>query len=156
MVSRRLFPVLVILLARRKALAVAKARPQDVVIGADTLVVCAGKILGKPKDAAHALRILSLLNGRWQRVYTGVAVCDQGGTRMVSTAVLSRVKARRLSPQQLAVFAGKHLDKAGAYAVQDKKDPFIERIEGPFDNVVGLPVAAVGDLLRRLPRARRP
>lgn len=141
---------LVRLLAKRKALAVARKHPGDVVLGADTIVVCAGKILGKPRDRADALRILRLLNGRWQRVYTGIAVASEGGKRVLVGAVLSRVKARKLPEEKLAVFAGKHLDKAGAYAVQDRDDPFIERVAGSFDNVIGLPVDAVRALLRRL------
>jgi septum formation protein len=142
---------LVLLLARRKALAVARAHTADTVLGADTLVVCKGEILGKPKDEADALRILKLLNGSWQRVYTGVAVASRGGRVLRQAAVLSRVRARRLPEAQLRRLAGKHLDKAGAYAVQDQDDPFIERVVGPFDNVVGLPVDAVRRLLKRLP-----
>jgi septum formation protein len=140
---------LVILLAKRKALEIAKRRPADVVLAADTLVVCAGRIIGKPRDARDAFRILSLLSGRWQRVYTGVAVATDGGKRMRATAVLSRVKCRKLSEGRLRSFAAKHLDKAGAYAVQDRSDPFVERVVGPLDNVIGLPVDAVRALLRR-------
>ncbi len=143
---------LVLLLARRKALAVAKTRPRDVVLGADTLVICRGRIIGKPRDARDAARILRLLNGRWQRVYTGVAVAAEGGKRLLSQAVVSRVKTRRLDAAQLRRLAGKHMDKAGAYAVQDKNDPFVERVEGPLDNVIGLPVDAVRRLLRRMRR----
>lgn len=143
---------LVALLARRKALAVAKRRPGDVVLGADTLVVCRGRIIGKPRNRAHARRILMLLNGSWQRVYTGVAVAARGGKRVRSAVVVSRVKARRLSEGELARYAGKHLDKAGAYAVQDHGDPFIERIEGPVDNVIGLPVEAAKELIAKLTR----
>jgi septum formation protein len=141
---------LVVLLAKRKALAVAKRNPRDVVLGADTLVVCRGKIIGKPRDAADSRRILRLLNGRWQRVYTGVCVASDGGKRALATAVVSRVKARRLDDRTLLKLAGKHMDKAGAYAVQDKADPFIEKIEGPLDNVIGLPVDAVRRLLKRI------
>ncbi len=140
---------LVRLLAERKALAVAKSHPRDVVLGADTVVSCAGKILGKPRDAAHALRILKLLNGRWQRVYTGIAVARDGGKTLRVDAVVSRVKARKLPEETLRALAGKHLDKAGGYAVQDRADPFIERVDGPFDNVIGLPVDAVRRLLAR-------
>ena len=142
---------LVLLLAKRKALAVARAHKAQVVLGADTIVVCKGQILGKPRDAADALRILKLLNGSWQRVYTGVAVAARGGRVLLQAAVLSRVRARRLPEAELRRLAGKHMDKAGAYAVQDRDDPFIERVEGPFDNVVGLPVDAVRRLLARLP-----
>ncbi len=146
---------LVVLLARRKAKAVARRHPGAIVLGADTLVVCRGRILGKPRNPADSLRILRLLNGRWQRVYTGAAVAIDGGSRIWSTAVGSRVLARRLPQERLAALAGKHMDKAGAYAVQDRDDPFIERVEGDFDNVIGLPVEACGRLLRRALREAR-
>lgn len=142
---------LVSLLARRKALSVARIHKKDLVLGADTLVVCGGEILGKPKDERDALRILKLLNGRWQKVYTGVALAAEGGKTILQACVVSRVKARKLPERELLRFAAKHLDKAGAYAVQDKADPFIERIEGPLDNVIGLPVDAVRALLARFP-----
>lgn len=139
---------LVALLARRKALSVAKTHPEDVVLGADTLVYCKGEILGKPKDTRDALRTLRLLNGSWQKVYTGVAVARDGGRTLRQAVAVSRVKARKLPEADLARFALKHHDKAGAYAVQDKRDPFIERVEGSFDNVIGLPVALARRLLK--------
>lgn len=134
-------------LAVKKALHIARRRPEAVVLGADTTVVCKGEIIGKPADPADAMRILRLLNGDWQEVYTGVAVVKDG--RVWKAAVRSRVKARRLSESELRRLAGKHLDKAGAYAVQDDDDPFIERIVGEKDNVIGLPRKAVRRLLRK-------
>ena len=141
---------LVLLLAKRKAAAVARAHPRDLVLGADTLVVCRGQILGKPKNVKDSLRILRLLNGSWQRVYTGVALAADGGKTILQAAVVSRVLARTLPDDELLRFAGKHLDKAGAYAVQDRDDPFVARVEGPLDNVVGLPMDAVRRLLARI------
>ncbi|MBI3552867.1 MAG: septum formation protein Maf [Elusimicrobia bacterium] len=140
---------MVVLLARRKALAIARLHPEALVLGADTIVVCGGKILGKPRDSAHALRILKLQNGRWQRVYTGVAAASGGGRRVVCEAAMSRVLCRRLPDAQLRVYAGKHMDKAGGYSVSDRRDPFVARVEGDFDNVVGLPLKAVKRVLRR-------
>lgn len=140
---------LVQLLARRKALAVARLRPDALVLGADTIVYCRGEILGKPKDPADALRILNLLNGSWQRVYTGVAVAWDGGRGLLGGVAVSRVLARRLPEQTLERLAGKHMDKAGAYAVQDRDDPFIARVSGDFDNVVGLPMRLVRRLYAR-------
>jgi septum formation protein len=139
----------VVELALRKALDVARRHPKAAVLGADTIVVCRGEIIGKPRDLADSRRILELLNGRWQEVYTGIAVAWEGGKKSVSRAVKSRVLARRLTSAELARLAGKHPDKAGAYAVQDKDDPFIERIEGDYGNVVGLPLEATKKLLRR-------
>lgn len=143
---RRLAP----LLARRKAKAVARLHPRAAVLGADTLVSCRGKILGKPRSRARSLAMLELLNGRRQRVYTGVCVATEGGKKTRTACVVSDVFTRRLSKETLAAMAGKHLDKAGGYALQDKADPFILRVKGPKDNVIGLPLAAVRRLLAGL------
>lgn len=144
---------LVIELARRKALSIARRHPKALVLGADTLVVCLGKILGKPRDHDHSGKILRLLSGRWQRVYTGVALARDGGLKITSEAVVTKVLARKLDEKTLASMKGKHMDKAGAYAIQDRKDPFIARIVGDRDNVIGLPLAAVRRLLRRAQRS---
>ncbi len=138
----------VVELALRKARDVARRHPDAAVLGADTIVVCCGKIIGKPRDLVDSRRILELLNGRWQEVYTGIAVAWEGGKKSLAQAVKSRVLARRLNPAELSRLVGKHPDKAGAYAVQDKDDPFIERIEGDYGNVVGLPLEATRKLLR--------
>ena len=138
---------LVVALALRKAREVARRYPRALVLGADTIVVCRGEILGKPRDHADSLRILKLLNGRWQQVYTGVALVWDGGRKSLAKAIRSGVLARRLPEKDLLRLSGKHLDKAGAYAVQDRDDPFISRIAGDYDNIVGLPVAATRKLL---------
>ncbi|MBI5631662.1 MAG: septum formation protein Maf [Elusimicrobia bacterium] len=135
---------LVQLLALRKAKSVARDHPDDWVLGADTIVVCRGQILLKPKNLSDARRILGLLNGRWHKVYTGFALVRKTEKRSIARSVASSVRARRLGEPELLRLAGKHMDKAGAYAVQDHEDPFIAEIRGDFDNVVGLPVAAVG------------
>lgn len=140
---------LVVLLARRKALNVARRFHKALVLGADTIVVCRGEIIGKPRDRKDSGRILRLLNGRWQTVYTGVALACDGGRRVLSSVATTRVLAHRLDERRLTALAGKHMDKAGAYAVQDRNDPFVERISGDFDNVVGLPLDAVRRLLSR-------
>ena len=127
-------------LAVQKAFDVAQKYPGAVVIGADTLVYCKGKIIGKPKDRADALRILRRLNGSWQSVYTGVCMVCAAEHKILFGYDVSRCKARRLSAQELEHLAGKHMDKAGAYAVQDEDDPFIERIVGSRSNVVGFPI----------------
>ncbi len=130
----------VVELAMQKAFDVAKKYPAATVIGADTLVFCKGEIIGKPKDKADALRILNKLNGSWQSVYTGVCLVCKDTHKLVYGYDVSHCKARKLSAQQLAHYAGKHMDKAGAYAVQDDDDPFIEKIVGSRTNVVGFPV----------------
>lgn len=139
-------------LALRKARAVAERHPKSMILGADTIVVHGRKFLMKPTSRADSWRILRTLNGRWHRVYTGVALIDGPTGRVWQEVAVSRVKARRLPLKDLKRFVGKHMDKAGAYAVQDQEDPFVERIIGPFDNVVGLPMAVVRRLLKRASR----
>lgn len=134
-------------LALRKALSVAKGLKRGIVIGADTIVVIGGKVTGKPDDEKHALKILFALNGSKHKVYSGVAVVDvSSGVKQVSYAV-STVKMRKLPPGQLKALAHKHLDKAGAYAIQEKEDCFVEKIEGDYFNVVGLPLTLLKGML---------
>ncbi len=144
---------LVAKLARLKALEVAKRHPGMLVLGADTLVVCAGEILGKPKDMKDAIRMITLQSGRSQRVLTGVALVK--GRRVYAEVAVTKVYARKLDAKLLRRLAGKHMDKAGAYAVQDRKDPLVARIVGDRDNVVGLPMRVVRRLLARAKRASR-
>ncbi len=141
---------LVKMLALRKALFVARKNPTETVLGADTIVFINGKVVGKPRDAAHGRRMLLELSGVWQKVYTGVAVVSDGGKRRAVEAAVSRVKMKTLTPEEIERASKKHLDKAGGYAVQERKDAFVERIEGDYDNVVGLPMRLVRKLLRRL------
>lgn len=137
----------VIRLAERKARQVARRHPGALVLGSDTLVWCGGEILGKPRDRADALRMLKLQSARPQKVYTGVALVRDG--RCWSGAAVSTVIARRLSDAALAKLAGKHLDKAGAYAIQDRKDPLVARVIGDRDTVTGLSMRLVRRLLAR-------
>lgn len=127
-------------LAMQKAFDVARKYPGAVVIGADTLVYCQGEIIGKPKNRQDAMRILRKLNGVWQSVYTGVCIVCLDQQKMVFGHDVSKCKARKLTDKELSHLCGKHMDKAGAYAVQDEQDPFIERIVGSKTNVVGFPV----------------
>lgn len=143
---------LVAKLARLKALSVARRHPGMLVLGADTIVVCRGEILGKPKDLKDAVRMITLQSGRSQRVLTGVAIVK--GRRVYAGVAMTKVYARKLAPELLARLAGKHMDKAGAYAVQDREDPLVARIVGDRDNVVGLPMRVVRRLLARARRAR--
>jgi len=136
-------------LARDKARAVA-AGPDDVVLGADTVVVVDGEILGKPADAADAARMLRRLSGRAHQVYTGV--CLKRGALELLDCEVTLVRFAALSEREIAeyVASDEPLDKAGAYAVQGLASKFIERIEGCYFNVVGLPVARVYRLLKSL------
>lgn len=136
-------------LAYKKALSVALKHPGSPVLGSDTLVYCKGEVLGKPKDHKDALRLLSLQNGGWQAVHTGVALIWVDKGIYLAGAEVSRCKARRLSEAELKALSGKHHDKAGAYAVQDKDDEFIEKIEGRFDTIVGLSMNLVRKFMKK-------
>lgn len=136
-------------LALQKAAAVAASNPDVPVLGSDTLVYCKGEILGKPHDIQDALRMLHKQNGSWQEVCTGVALVWKNKGIELSDVAVSRCLARTLPDGILAEMAEKHLDKAGAYAVQDKDDHFIEKIEGSFDTIVGLPVFLVRELFSK-------
>lgn len=140
----------VVKLARLKALDVAKRHPGRPVLGADTIVVCMGEILGKPKDLKDAVRMITLQSGRTQRVYTGTALAI--GRRVYTEVAVTKVYARLLDADRLKRLAGKHMDKAGAYAVQDRHDPLVARIVGDRDNVTGLPMRSVRRLLARARR----
>ncbi len=139
---------LVRLHARLKAQAVAtEVQPGDIVIGADTIVVLAGKVYGKPEKAAAAEAMLAELSGRTHSVWSGVAVVSQG--QCLVDAVETRVTLAKLTAEQIRryVATGEPLDKAGAYAVQGRGALFVERLEGCYFNVVGLPLRALSRLL---------
>ena len=133
-------------LAREKAFAVAGS-PDEIVLGADTIVVLNGGIMGKPRDAANALRMLSALSGGQHEVTTGV--CLRRGETTHSATETTTVRFAPLSEAEIAWYAASEepLDKAGAYGIQGLASRFIERIEGSYSNVVGLPVALVYRLL---------
>jgi septum formation protein len=119
------------------------------VLGADTLVFLGDKVLGKPAGATGARRMLQALSGTWHRVYTGVALVQAGTSRREVGYQLTRVKMRKLSFRQIDAACRNHLDKAGAYAIQEKGDPFVEVLHGDYDNVVGLPLRLVGKFLKQ-------
>ncbi len=136
--------------ARGKALSVAPLHPDAVVIAADTIVVARGRILGKPRDTADARRILGILSGSVHRVYTGMCLAwERFGVQACSHEV-SVVHARSLSEREIDALAHKHLDKAGAYAVQERQDRFVTRINGDYYNVVGFPVGLFLELMGRI------
>ncbi|MBQ9411525.1 MAG: septum formation protein Maf [Oscillospiraceae bacterium] len=137
-------------LSRCKAREVALLRsPEELVIAADTVVVLDGAILGKPRDRTDAQRMLTALSGRSHSVYTGFTLIL--GEREESAAERSLVFFRPLSPEEIARYidTGEPMDKAGSYGVQGIGSLFVERIEGDFFNVMGLPLCALGKALRR-------
>jgi len=147
-------------MAREKAMDVFLDRPDDVVLGADTIVVVDGQILGKPRDAADAARMLRLLSGRRHHVIT--AVCLAGpvsagaSDREPRTAFqdarseTTLVTVDKLNDEDIQSYiaTGEPMDKAGAYGIQGIASRWISRIEGDYFNVVGLPVALVYRMLR--------
>ncbi|HET6178702.1 MAG TPA: Maf family protein [Candidatus Sulfotelmatobacter sp.] len=143
-------------LAREKALAVWQMRTQDIVLGADTIVVVDEFILGKPVDAGDAARMLRLLSGRAHRVITGVCLAEpsdgqlQVAPKVNTTSETTLVTMNDLSDAEICdyVATGEPMDKAGAYAIQGMASRWIPRIEGDYSNVVGLPVALVYRMLR--------
>jgi septum formation protein len=153
-------------LAREKALTVWRTRPQDLVLGADTIVVVDDAILGKPRDAADAARMLRLLSGRVHRVITGVCLVKPvlsgqysvasmkvaGGDEdtdknreLTSISEITLVTMSEISEEEIQAYvaSGEPMDKAGAYAIQGMAARWVPRIEGDYSNVVGLPIALV-------------
>jgi septum formation protein len=140
-------------LAREKALVVSRNRPQDLVLGADTVVVVEGVMLAKPADAEDAARMLRMLSGRQHQVITGVCLAAGGDRNPPELKVASETTVVTMSdiPEQEIreyVATGEPMDKAGAYAIQGRASRWIPRIEGDYSNVVGLPVALVYRMLR--------
>lgn len=144
--------VLAMLNAQRKARAVAGRFPDALVLGADTIVVLAGKVFGKPHDAAEARTMLTELAGQQHSVITGVCLIHRALDTELTFSDSTRVWMRALTGEQIAAYLAKinPLDKAGAYAAQEHGETIIERIEGSFSNVMGLPVDRVRATLERI------
>lgn len=135
--------------AKRKAKEVAARHPGRVVLGADTLVTADGKVLGKPHDREDAKAMLRFLSGRTHEVMTGICLTD--GKRTETALSVSRVTFRTLSDGLIEryVATGECDDKAGAYGIQQKGCVLVERIEGDYFSIVGLPICQVDQLLSR-------
>jgi septum formation protein len=128
--------------ALRKAMTTARLRPKQVVLAADTLVIIDDDVLGKPKDKDEAVTMLQRLSGRGHEVCTSVFICHLAETKSISFHEVSRVRFRRLSRDEIDKYLTRvnPLDKAGAYAAQGFGSEIIEKIDGSFTNVVGLPM----------------
>jgi septum formation protein len=135
-------------LAREKASAIAKRDPDLITIGADTIVVVNRKVLGKPRDTDDAARMLTMLSGREHMVITAVAVSR--GRKLRSAVEEVRVRFRRLRDDEIEAYiaTGEPMDKAGAYGIQGYGATIVERIEGDYFAVMGLPVVRLIGLLR--------
>jgi septum formation protein len=136
-------------LSRGKAQAIAAGRPEALVVGSDTIVVVDGDVLGKPRDPEHAVEMLLRLSGREHEVITGVAVAH--GTRVESAIERVRVRFRALDRASWEEYAatGEPMDKAGAYGIQGFGSAVVERIDGDYFAVMGLPVVRMLALLER-------
>ncbi len=135
--------------AYRKANEVAVGLDKGIVIGADTVVVFNGKILGKPHTKEVAVRTLHLLSGKEHLVYTGLALVRADCNSYTTRCMVTKVTMKKLTFQEILGYAatGEPLDKAGAYAIQGLGEMLIEKIEGCYSNVVGLPLALLADML---------
>jgi len=139
-------------LSLRKAVDVGKRIDDAIIIGADTIVVIDGMLLGKPSDPDDAIRMLEILSGRTHTVYTGFSLLDRPSDRSVTDLERTSVTFRRLPRREIEeyVASGSPLDKAGAYGIQDDYGAvFVTRIEGCFYNVVGFPLARFYTTLER-------
>ena len=138
-------------IARSKAEAVARAWKDHTVVGADTVVVAGGRILGKPGNEERAREMLCLLNGKRHRVVTGIAVV-QGGQGIAETGVkVTEVEFHQVSEKEIEAYirCGEPLDKAGGYGIQDKGRFLVKSVRGCYSNVVGLPLCLLVELLRK-------
>ena len=135
-------------LSREKARWVARQQtPDTLVIGADTVVVLDGAILGKPRDGAEAQAMLAALSGRDHQVFTGVTLCQ--GDRILTQAEETQVTFRPLTGQEIRqyVSTGEPMDKAGSYGIQGLGGLLVEGIRGDYHNVMGLPICHLGRML---------
>lgn len=140
-------------LALQKAQAVAAAVPEPaVVLGADTVVACGQQVLGKPKDAADARRMLHMLSGRTHSVYTGFALVRTADGKTITDCEESRVTFKTLTDSEIDAYiaAGEPMDKAGAYSIQGTASSFVRRLDGDYNNVVGLPLYKLSKYLYQL------
>ncbi len=139
-----------ILTAEAKAREVGERYPQSIILAADTIVSLGKELLGKPKDRLEARRMLEKLSGQPHHVITAVALYKKEENRLVTAYEVSEVRFKRLTEKEIEDFLdkGDFMDKAGAYAIQEIGDTFVAELKGDYENVVGLPVRTVKNLLR--------
>jgi septum formation protein len=142
----------VLRLSEGKALAVARIHTDAWVLGADTVVIIAGEVLGKPGSVAEAKEMLEKLSGQEHEVFTGFSIARQGKGILIRKIVESKVLFREIAGDEMDWYTGSEepYDKAGAYAVQGIGAFFIREIRGSYTNVMGLPLCEVVDALKRV------
>ncbi len=136
-------------LSYEKARAVSR-EPEDIVVAADTIVVCDGQVLGKPHSQEQAVQMLTMLSGRAHQVMTGLTVLR--GERAITSTQVTDIHFRQLSRQEIEdyVATGEPMDKAGAYGIQGGAALFAEHLVGDYYNVMGLPVCRLGQDLKQI------
>lgn len=136
--------------AELKARDIAEKFPQDIVIGADTIVVLNDIIFGKPKNHNEAKKMLKSLSGNSHKVITGVALYKMSAGKSLTDYEVTEVVFKKLTDRQIEDYLINYevIDKAGSYAIQDIEKTFIEKINGNYDNVVGLPVEKLRRMLK--------
>jgi septum formation protein len=137
-------------LSRIKAAAVSCRHPDSLIIAADTIGLYRNQVIGKPRDAADARRILTMLSGHSHLVITAFTILDVTTGRALTQSVETRVFLRQLSPAEITAYiaTGEPMDKAGAYAIQGRGALFVDKLKGDYYNVVGLPLCALSQALR--------
>lgn len=142
---------LVLVHAKGKAEKARAPKNTRCILAADTVVVYRNHILGKPKNWSDAVRMLSMLSGKWHSVYTGVVLVDRKQNKIFKGVNQTKVRIKKLSEDEIKTYVKKinALDKAGAYAIQAKPS-IVSRIRGSYSNGVGLPKERVRQLLRNL------
>jgi len=138
-------------LAFHKAISVSKDFVNDIVIGADTIVVYENEILGKPKNEEDAFRMLSMLSGNVHKVITGIAIIKEASNLKIIDYEVTKVKFRELSIDRINnyIITKESIDKAGSYGIQGLGAVLVENIDGCYSNVVGLPLSKIDYLLCR-------
>ena len=138
-------------LSCEKAKAVAEKYKNAIIIAADTIISLDDKVFGKPHTNSEAIKMLNILNGRDHDVITGFTIMDTGEGQSVSRSVVTKVYFRKMTIREIEAYVrtGEPLDKAGAYAIQGIGAAIVKKIEGDYNNVVGLPINALMKALRK-------
>jgi septum formation protein len=141
---------LVLRLAFEKCMSVARKNPNDLVIGADTIVVLDHEILGKPKNEEEAFDMLSKLSNREHQVITGISIVNLGNEKKIVDYAISNVKFKKLTDQDIKDYISTKecLDKAGSYGIKGYGALLVEGIKGDYFNIVGLPISKLSDILK--------
>jgi septum formation protein len=139
-------------LSKRKAKSVSEKVKDGLILGADTIVVLNGEILGKPKDKNDARRILKKLSGKTHRVYTGLTLINRPKVKILSSHDCTEVKFNKLEEKEMKnyIATGEPMDKAGAYGIQGMGSFLVDHIKGNLDNVIGLPVKKLKEMLKKI------